>query len=664
MSEVSGFSRPEEICAEKITSPIEGGKKLLRILLLEDVQNDAELIQHELRKAHILFSARCVETREAFLQSLDEFLPDIIISDFSLPGFDALGALALLKEISMEIPFILVTGSQSEEVAVQCMQAGADDYILKATLKRLPSALLNALKKNEAQRERLRALQDLQESEERFRSLIENALDLIIILNPDATFRYASPSLRAFGYKPEELVGKSFFEFISPDDTREVAEVFDSSFKHSSVAQTFEFLFRHSNGSFRVLEAIGKPIHPDSKLAGIVLNARDVTERTNLEMQLRQSQKMDSIGQLAAGIAHDFNNVLTIIRGYADMFLEKENLENELREPAEQISVAAERAANLTRQLLMFSRKQLMQSQNLDLNEIIGNVTKFLRRILGEDITLHFNYSPHLPPIHADSGMIEQIILNLAVNARDAMPRGGTLTIGTRALEINSTHARVNSEARSGHYVCLRVSDTGSGIPPEIMSRIFEPFFTTKDVGKGTGLGLATVYGIVKQHQGWSEVLSERGRGTTFRVFLPAATRLTEAVETRAISDQNCCGSENILVVEDEPELRAMVCELLKHHGYSVLQAGSGPEALPIWREQSGKIDLLLTDMVMPGNMNGRELAEKLKNEKPGLKVIYTSGYSVELIGKDFVLNRGLNFLQKPYHPLALVKVVRDCLDS
>jgi two-component system, cell cycle sensor histidine kinase and response regulator CckA len=752
---------------QQLVTPRETGVKTLRVLLLEDARDDAELMQYELRKAGIPFTAQCVHKRDDFIKALEEFNPDIIVSDYSMPRFNALQALHLLRQSPHDVPFILVTGSQSEEVAVECMKEGVDDYILKTSLKRLPSAVQNAIRKKEAEREREAALHALEQREEHFRSLIENALDIIVILNPDGTFRYASPSVRVLGYKPEDLVGNKVLNFVAPDDAREVVNVFNQTLQ-SNETQTFEFLFRHKDGSWRVLEAIGTSIYRDTANYGIVLNARDIserkhaeaaieklaafprlnpnpvfeiaadghltywnqaaeamaqflgktpseilppdaplliqeclatgkcnlrretnvanrilawsffpiipsqvvhcyasdiTERLNLEAQFRQSQKMDSIGQLAAGVAHDFNNILTIVRGYAGLLLDTQNVNEELREPLQQIADATERATNLTRQLLMFSRKQVMQPQDLDLNEAVSNITKLLHRILGEDITLHFNYSPHLPAVQADSGMLEQIIMNLAVNARDAMPRGGRLTIGTSVVEINPTHVQLNREARVGRFVCLRVTDSGMGIPREILPRIFEPFFTTKEVGKGTGLGLATVYGIVKQHEGWIEVLSEQGKGTTFRVFLPISEGAAEQTEKTA-SQRVQGGSEKILVVEDEPELRAMVSEILKHYGYTVFLAATGPDAVRLWEENGGQFDLLLTDMVMPGKMTGLELAENLKGRKPSLKVVYTSGYSVEMQAHDFRFKRGLNFLQKPYHPLALVKVVRDCLDT
>jgi len=746
--------------------------RVLKILLLEDVASDAQLIERELRKARIAFETRCVETRKDFLVSLKEFRPDIILSDYSMPGFNAMEAIHILNESPNDVPFILVTGSQSEEVAVQCMKEGVNDYILKSTLKRLPSAMINALRKKQAELERERAIEALQRSEEHFRSLIENAMDIIAVLNADGTFKYASPSVKILGYRTEDLLARSIFDHVSKDDIHELTALFQQALQSPGVTGTVEFLFRHQNGSWRVLEAICKGVLVQPGVLGLVLNARDVserkqaeaaieklaafprlnpnpifeltaegslsycnkaaqemaaslgkkdpgeilpgelelreiikdclqtgqsdlqvertianrilnfsffpiipsqvvhcyamdmTERINLEAQLRQSQKMESIGQLAAGVAHDFNNILTLIQGYSGLMLAREHLEDDLLEPLQQVALAAERAANLTRQLLMFSRKQMMQTKEIDLNELIGNNTKFLRRILGEDIVLQFNYSPNLPSVKADSGMMEQVVMNLVVNARDAMPRGGRLTVGTCLCEINH-QTQSNPEARTGLFVCLRVSDTGSGISPEVVPHIFEPFFTTKEIGKGTGLGLATVYGIAKQHQGWIEVLSEVGRGTTFRVYFPAGGAIRAGSNSRGAPHKPRGGNERILVVEDEPELRALVRDILRQYGYKVFEASSGPEALRLWEEHWQEIDMLLTDMVMPGNTTGLELAEILKGRKPELKVVYTSGYSVEMIdNKGEIFQRGKNFLQKPYQPLALVQVVRDCLDG
>jgi PAS domain S-box-containing protein len=390
----------------------------------------------------------------------------------------------------------------------------------------------------------------------------------------------------------------------------------------------------------------------------------DITERRQIEEQLRQLQKMESIGQLAAGVAHDFNNILAVIQGHTDMVLGGMVAGNEAEESLKQVAAAAKRASNLTRQLLVFSRKQEIQPQDLNLNEVVNGMNNLLGRLLGAQVTLQFVPAANLPAVYGDAGMMEQVLLNLAVNARDAMPGGGRLTVTTTARRIDETQAQRNPEARAGQFIRLSVNDTGSGIAPEILSRIFEPFFTTKEVSKGTGLGLATVYGIVKQHQGWIEVESEVGRGTTFNVFLPAssgaATSPAEEIPTAAARGRG----ETILIAEDEPALRRLAARVLRNLGYEVLEAASGVEALQVWEERGKKVDLLLTDMVMPDGLTGRELAKQMKTRESGLKVIYTSGYSPEAGETAFVFREGINFLQKPYPSNKLAKAIRDCLDA
>jgi len=379
---------------------------------------------------------------------------------------------------------------------------------------------------------------------------------------------------------------------------------------------------------------------------------------------LRQSQKMEAIGQLAGGVAHDFNNILTVIHGHASLLLVDKSMGTSAARSAQQIAQAAERAAGLTRQLLTFSRRQVMQARRLDLNEVVSNMTMMLGRILGEDIALQLNYWPEPAFIQADASMIEQVLLNLVVNARDAMPKGGQLAIKISVTRIGEQQHEYAPDKRSGQYVCLNVSDTGCGIEPENLRHIFEPFFTTKEVGKGTGLGLATVYGIINQHKGWIEVESEIGKGSTFRVFLPEGKEATSVKEAKSAAHTVRGGTETILVVEDEVAVRELVCSVLGGRGYKILQAETGVKALEVWQHHKKKIDLLLTDLVMPDHMNGRELAEKLRAERPRLKVIFTSGYSADVVGKDFVLQRGLHYLQKPYDPEKLALTVRDCLDA
>lgn len=407
-------------------------------------------------------------------------------------------------------------------------------------------------------------------------------------------------------------------------------------------------------------------LHPVTANAVVHCYLEDITSRLNLEHQLRQSQKMESVGQLAAGVAHDFNNMLTIIQGHAGIVMARPGVAAEVRDSLQAINFAAERAAGLTRQLLMFSRKNVMQPKPLNLSELVANMSKMLYRLLGEPITLEFTPPPEVPVVHADAGMIEQVIMNLVVNARDAMPKGGILTISLSPLHLTEEYVRLHPEARPGHFVCLRVTDTGCGMDKHTASRIFEPFFTTKEVGKGTGLGLATVYGIVKQHEGWIEVTSEPGKGTAFSVLLPAGNEVAEPATTAAVQSQTVRGgSEGILIVEDEPVLRDMAHLILEQCGYRIFEAANGKEALEVWGRHKEKIHLLFTDMVMPEGVSGVELAEKLRAENTNLKIIFASGYTVDDISTEFLTRHNhARFLQKPYTSLGLLQVIREALDA
>jgi len=397
-------------------------------------------------------------------------------------------------------------------------------------------------------------------------------------------------------------------------------------------------------------------------VAGCIGMAAD---HLDLEGQLRQSQKMESVGQLAAGVAHDFNNMLTIIQGHSSALLAKPSLPPEMLEPVQAVYFAAERAASLTRQLLMFSRKNIMKPRPLDLSETVGNMTKLLDRLLGENIALQFQSPAGLPSVQGDAGMIEQVVMNLAVNARDAMPRGGTLTIGIELLAIEAAYAEMRPDARPGYFLRLRVTDTGTGMDAATLGRIFEPFFTTKEVGKGTGLGLATVYGIVKQHDGWIEASSEPGKGATFDVFFPTSEQ--PVAPAKKDTDSNAPvtgGTETILLVEDEAILREMARDVLKDCGYHLIEAATGKEALQLWRGGADKIDLLLTDMVMPEGISGVDLAERLLADRPDLKVIFTSGYTSAEINAELLSHSRTHFLQKPYSHTTLARAVRECLDQ
>ena len=505
--------------------------------------------------------------------------------------------------------------------------------------------------------------QALQRSEKHFRSIIDTVQDMISIVDVNGVIRFASPSAeRALGYAPEQLLDREVFDFIPPDEHASVRTALARALAEPHQPVAVQHRFRHANGSWCLLESVGNLLGGESARA-LVVNSRDITDRRRLEEQLRQSQKMEAIGQLAAGVAHDFNNLLTIIQGNASLLLGTPGVSGEEAISMTQIIEASERAAGLTRQLLMFSRKQVMQPATLDLNEIVGNMTKMLQRILGEDITLRSEYAPNLPLIRADAGMLEQVLLNLAVNARDAMPEGGQLLLQTAAITLDPQEVAAHPESAAGRHVCLRVTDTGCGIASDNLPRIFDPFFTTKEVGKGTGLGLATVYGIIKQHRGWIEVTSEIGQGTAFQICLPAEEGSTATQRTLAAAQELPRGHEVILVVEDEPAVRLLVSNLLQRCGYTVLVAESGVAALEVWKDHQDRIELLLTDMVMPDGMSGRELARRLKQEKPGLKTIYTSGYSAATTNEVPPLTEGVNFLQKPYPPYHLAKTVRAFLD-
>jgi signal transduction histidine kinase len=460
------------------------------------------------------------------------------------------------------------------------------------------------------------------------------------------------------------LAGRDGFALIHPEDVPKARESFQRALSRPAAPVPTTFRLRHQNDTWRLVEMVGRSVPTEAEEGYIIVNARDVTESAKLAEQLRQSQKMDAIGKLSGGVAHDFNNILTVIQGHVTLVLAQGGLTPETRESLTEISQSAERAANLTRQLLAFSRRQLLQTAILDLNEIVANLTRMLKRIVGEDITMQLHYSPQPAVVKADATMLEQVLLNLVVNSRDALPGGGRVVIETAHVQIDESMIFQMPQARAGRFVTLSVSDTGSGIPPEIIPHIFEPFFTTKDVGKGTGLGLATVYGIVQQHEGWINVSSERAKGTTFRIYLPHQERPAAPLARPATLKDARGGTETILLVEDEPALRMLVTKVLTRLGYKMLEASSGAKALEIWAQHRDEVKLLLTDLVMPDGLNGRELALRLVAERPGLRVIYSSGYSADVAGRDFPLEEGINFISKPYETLKLAQIVRARLDG
>ena len=637
----------------------------VRVLLVEDSSADAELVELELRKAESGlggrdFTARRVMTRPRFERALREFQPDIIIADHQLPQFSGAEALQLAREIAPGTPFILVTGSLDEETAVEYMKAGAADYVLKGRLARLGPAVRGAL---ERQRTQERMKQQLREREEYFRSLIEQAMDIIAVLDADGAIRYASPSvLTLLGYAPEELVGRQMLDLVHADDAGPTLRVFAEGVATGKGGRLLELRFRHKDGTYRILEAIGRYLTDDPVVRGVVINARDVTERRSLERQLLQAQKMEAVGRLAGGVAHDFNNVLTAIFGYVGLLLYGLPTLSPLRPDLEEIRKAAERAAELTRQLLAFSRKQVLEMRVLDLNELVTDMDRLLRRLLGEDVDVATKLDPTLGAVRADAGQLEQVVVNLAVNSRDAMPEGGRLMIETRNAELDESYAREHVPLQPGSYVMLALTDTGTGMSAETMSHMFEPFFTTKETGKGTGLGLATVYGIVKQSGGYVWCYSELGHGTTFKVYLPRVDAPVDRLPLR-VGARPTRGSETVLVVEDEAGLRALIRRVLEQHGYTVLEASTADGASLLARDHAGPIHLLLADVVLPG-ASSRALADALVVQRADLKVLFMSGYTEDAIVHRGVLPSNSPFINKPFSADALVAKVREVLDG
>jgi PAS domain S-box-containing protein len=504
-----------------------------------------------------------------------------------------------------------------------------------------------------------------EESHARLATAVEQSVDAIVITDIQGTILYANPAFeKSTGYTVAEAIGQNPRILKSG---KHDAEFYQRMWAALERGETWSghFINQRKDGALYEEDATISPVRD---AAGAVVNyvavKRDVTHEKQIEAQFRQAQKMESIGQLAGGVAHDFNNILAVIIMQADLLKYTGSLTPDQESIAAEISSTVERGAALTRQLLLFCHREKFQPQPLDLGATISSTTKMLQRILRENIEVEIKLAAQPTFISADAGMMDQVLMNLAVNARDAMPTGGRLVITTEGMEFDEFAAAQSPPARPGSFVCLSVADTGGGIPPEILPRIFEPFFTTKGVGKGTGLGLATVFGIVQQHQGWINVYSEAGQGTIFKVYLPQMVGMGEKQIAPKMLAPVPTGKETILLVEDEPALRNAASRSLARLGYRVLEASTGAQALELWQAHRAEINLLLTDMVMPGGMTGKELGEKLSLENPKLKVIYMSGYSTDLIGKDFPLQEGVNFLPKPFQAQKLAQTIRDSLDQ
>jgi two-component system, cell cycle sensor histidine kinase and response regulator CckA len=637
--------------------------RALRVLLVEDRASDAELILLHLERAGYAPVWDRVENEVEFVSALDrEF--DVILADFNLPSFSVWKALELLEARRVAVPLIVVSGSIGEDTAVQVLHSGAADYLLKDRLGRLGQAVQRVIDERRLQDDKRTAERALKEAEERTRFAMEAArvgvweMDLVTGVTKWSEMLEALHGLPAGGFGGTL---QAFLDCVHPEDRDQVRTALDEAAR-LKIDSHILYRAQWPDGLVHWVSGTGKTFYDELgmplRAAGIAL---DVTERHILEDQYRQSQKVEAIGQLAGGIAHDFNNLLTAIHGYSELLGDELGPESPHQDDLGEIRRAAERASSLTRQLLAFSRRQILDPRVLDLRDSVRGLESMLTRLIGESIEIVVRMTDEEARVKADPGQLEQIILNLTLNARDAMPKGGTLFIEVVNVELGESYARQHVSAKAGRYVMLGVSDTGIGMDAATQERIFEPFFTTKGEGQGTGLGLSTVYGVVKQSGGNIWVYSEPGHGSTFKVYLPRVDELADNPVALPATDV-LTGSETILVVEDEPGVRLLVRKILERYGYRVLVAATPRAALDLAQDYNDRIDLLMSDVVLP-EMSGRSLSQQIVANRPEIRVVFMSGYTDDAIVHHGVLDPGTPFLQKPFTPDALARKVRSVLN-
>lgn len=661
-----------------------GTIEVRRILYVEHDQMDVDLTLDHLGKTAPHLKVEAVKSGREALEILSRDRGfDLVLADLRMPD---IGALELLKEMRQRgtlLPFIIVTGQGDEEAAVAALRMGADDYIIKrdSYLTQLPHAIGHAVDRarldqtnKRLQVELAEMLRQSEEGRERLagdvRLLLESTSEGICGLDLEGRITLINRAgARMLGFEGRELLGRDMHSHShhsrsdgSPYPAKEcpIHQTLQSGLECRVDSEMF---WRRDLTGFAV-EYSASPIKERGVIKGTVVTFSDITERKRLKEQLLQSQKMEAIGRLAGGVAHDFNNLLTAILGYSELVLANLKLNRPVREEIEEITKAAERASSLTSQLLAFSRKQVLQPQVLDLNAVIARTEKMLQRLIGEDLELITVLHPELGRVKADPGHMEQIIMNLAVNARDAMPGGGKLTIETANVVLDDEYARRHIEVAPGAYVMLAMSDTGQGMDDETRSHIFEPFFSTKEQGKGTGLGLSTVYGIVKQSGGYIWVYSEPGTGSSFKIYLPRIEESPNEIRPRDTLGPVPRGTETVLLVEDEPTVLKLASSLLRKLGYKVLEASNGQEALALVKEECAgrEIDLVMTDVVMP-EMGGMALTNRLRVLRPEIKVLFTSGYTDEAVLIHKFISGDVPFLQKPFTAESLARKVREVLD-
>jgi PAS domain S-box-containing protein len=636
--------------------------RLVRLLLLEQETSDAAKILRELRDSGLKISPCIVTNHLEFKNALSSGKFDAVISARTLADGDGLEALQFLRDSSREIPLVLVTGESEEKAAVECFKCGAVDYVSKDRLARLPFALKRALGQQQLLDETTRLRASLQENETNSSELVEISVYGIFRAGLDGNFLSANDTLWRI------LACSSFAEVRAlnlANDVFRYPEIFTKLLVDSrerSVVHNVETEWRRRDGGFVSVRLHIRCILNSGSPHGLEGIVEDVTEVRALERQLQQAQKFETIGQLAGGIAHDFNNVLGAVLGWAEIGYEQSREHPQIAEYFAHIRQQADRAAALTRELLTFARRQPLQPRPVQLNQIIENLMSFLDKVIGKDIEIKV-LAGTLQPVKAEPAQMEQVLMNICLNARDAMPDGGLLKIETEMIALDDSFCHFYPGVVSGTYVILSISDTGAGMTPEVRDRIFEPFFTTKERGKGSGMGLATVYGIVRQHGGFIHVYSEPGQGTLFHVYLPVmeSAAAESARETTKLSrPKNLHGTETILLAEDHDSIRELSRQSLTRLGYQVLAAADGSQALRL--AELERPDLAVLDVVMP-HMGGAATATQLLQRMPGLPILFTSGFS-ENANNAVAQVPGSHYLQKPYGPTSLASTIRDILES
>jgi PAS domain S-box-containing protein len=634
----------------------------LRMLMVEDSADDAELLAHELRRAGFALEFERVDSAAALDAALDRVW-DIIVGDNSMPGFSGTEALSLLRARGLDIPFIFVSGTMGEDLAARALEAGAGDALTKGNLRRLIPVIRRELREFGERKARRESEAALRASEASYSALVQQAPLGIYRSTAAGRFVSANAALaRILGYdSPEHLLSLDMARDVYAD-SEERRRLVEQDTYTDKVYDELEATWKKKDGSrIRVQLSVRASRAQDGSVEFYEAFVRDITTQRQLEAQLAQAQKMEAIGRLAGGVAHDFNNLLTVILSYSDLLLEDVPEGSSTREDIGQIRKAAHGASELTRQLLAFSRQQVLEPKVVDLNAAVTGIERLLGRVLREDIQLRCALATDAGTVRVDPGQLEQVIMNLAVNARDAMPTGGRLTVETANVDLDATYMQAHPLATPGRYVMLAVTDTGMGMDAATQARIFEPFFTTKDVGKGTGLGLATVQGIVQQSGGFIWVYSEPSHGTCFKIYLP---RVDEpASEAASVVPASSRGTETVLVVEDVAAVRAVTRRMLERYGYSVLEAADGEAAIRLAAKFGGHIHLLITDVVMP-NLGGRDLAEMFAQTYPNTKVLFMSGYTDDAIVRHGILQEDIAYLQKPFTPESLARKVRAVLDA